>query len=169
MFLSDRETTSMAKCVKCGKWAGIFSNTHDYDCTETSAVTGQAPASFSDASASPQSREYAGHVMKRYRDAYAKARAIIAFGGVVKVLGIIVAALTALSGIINLANAGPYSSTSGVLGWTMILLGIVIAIVGWAIGLLIQAAGQMTLAQLDCAVNSSPFLTDQQRATMMML
>jgi hypothetical protein len=159
----------MATCVKCGKWAGVFRDRHDYDCVESSSGVLQDKGRSQIDSPPPLLSQHAGIVMKRYSLAYAHARAINDFGGTVKTLAAVVGILAALLGLRSLVGPEPLSPVSSFAGLAMIILGIVVGIIGWAIGVMIQAGGQVTLAQLDCAVNSSPFLTDEQRATMMSL
>ena len=50
-----------------------------------------------------------------------------------------------------------------------LVVGPVVGFVGWAIGVLISAQGQMVMATLDMAVNSSPFLSNEDRAEIMSL
>ncbi|MEK6304553.1 MAG: hypothetical protein AABO41_28025 [Acidobacteriota bacterium] len=94
-------------------------------------------------------------LMTRYRDAYLVARATATIGKVIKGIGILVVAL-------GLGSAGQY------LGG----IGLLVALVGgllYCAGVLVGAQGQVLLASLDTAVNSSPFLTNEDRARAMSL
>ncbi len=136
--------------------------------TGTEAAEAGGPTNGIDAQSSergPAGR--ATRVMKRYRDAYFVARGITAVGAGVKLIGIaagllvffgdlmIVGTLTGQFGIVPFATgfiSGAFS------GGTVYLIGV-----------LISAAGELNKAQLDSAVNTSPFLTDDQRAEAMYL
>ena len=93
--------------------------------------------------------------MKRYRDAYLVARATATIGKVIKGIGILVIAM-------GLINAGQSASA----------IGLFVALVGallYCAGVLVAAQGQILLASLDTAVNSSPFLTNEEKAKAMSL
>lgn len=156
----------MARCVKCGKWAGIFRDGHDYDCVgDSTAAIGISTISAGEVA--HLTSEYSRRVVKRYREAYGNARATNALGGTIKTLGAVVGILAVLLGLKSLGDTRELGSSF--MGLLMIMVGIIIGITGWAMGAVIQAGAQMTLAQLDCAVNTSPFLTNEQRASMMSL
>ena len=94
-------------------------------------------------------------LMKRYRDAYLVARATATIGKVIKGIGILVIAM-------GLINAGQSASA----------IGLFVALVGallYCAGVLVAAQGQILLASLDTAVNSSPFLTNEEKAKAMSL
>ena len=149
----------MAYCVNCGKWAGVSSDRHDYDCVKDPSTAALNTGIEPNGSPSPSGDENAGRITNRYRKAYAHARVIDGFGKAVKVISGIAGALA----IVVCLSAG------GLIGVPVAVLAAFAGGIGWALGVLIQSGGQLILAQLDCAVNGSPFLTDGQRAMIMSL
>ncbi len=108
--------------------------------------------------------DYSPKVMSRYTDGYCLARAIVAVGALVKTLGLVAAGVMLRIGIgmANVTNSGLASVVSiPVAGLVWLLL--------WVLGVLVSAQGQILKANLDEAVNTSPFLMDNQRAQIMSL
>ena len=102
---------------------------------------------------------------ERYRNAYTVARATDGIGSVIKFIGIALGIIVALVGfIIGSGNRG-----SGIFVIGGLLLAAVIGIPLYVLGVLVSAHGQVLKANLDEAVHTSPFLTDQQRASVMSL
>lgn len=124
--------------------------------------------------AAPQESVESIRVSGRYTDAYRQARFIVGIGSTVKVIGYIIGALVfvgafALSSPGNAQPAGliPLRGQDLILGSAIVAL-VVIAHF-WVVGTLVCSWGQHLMAGLDCAVNSSPFLSDSQRASAMSL
>lgn len=95
----------------------------------------------------------------RYKDGYAAAKVIIGIGNLIKGIGaiagvVIVFASFTLNGELVFA---------GVISGALVFLGLFVC------GVVICAQGQLLLANLDCAVNGSPFLDNSQRASIMSL
>jgi hypothetical protein len=93
-------------------------------------------------------------VTKRYRDAYLLASGIVSVGGVLKVLAFIAAVIIFLGGVMVSGQTGSTAVVIAFLAWA--------ALVGAGIyicGMLVAALGQLQLATLDVAVNSSPILS----------
>jgi hypothetical protein len=111
--------------------------------------------------------------MTRYRDAYLHAKTVNGIGATVKVIAFILGGLIALVGFISCAesaNANSFGSGLGQLsGAITFLMGAGVGLLGFVFGVMVQSAGQHLKAQLDSAVNSSPFLTDAERAVVMSL
>ena len=113
-------------------------------------------------------------LLKRYGDAYSLARGIIAHGTGTKVFGWILAAILFLAGMVLL---GSFSIPQVQAALPPPLPGMIVScVVAFAVGYRIHgvgaaecAQGQMLLASLDCAVHSSPFLSDTIRAKIMSL
>jgi hypothetical protein len=101
-------------------------------------------------------------ILMRYQDGYRVARVINGFGQTCKVVGI------SLGGLILLGCAMA-ESISGFVVVVGLVVGSIVGFVGWAIGVLISAQGQMVRATLDTAVNTSPFLSNEERAKTMSL
>ena len=102
--------------------------------------------------------------MTRYTDAYRVAGAIVGVGGLVKTLGVVAAAVTVVIGLgaaSTLNSSVPLVAALPVALVTWLLL--------WALGVLVAAQGELLKANVDGAVNTSPFLLDDQRAEVMSL
>ena len=97
-------------------------------------------------------------VAKRYRDAYLEAQAVIGFGSIVKGIGIILAIILIVVSFVG-EKGGP-----GLFGF---VVAVVVGVLFYILGLLISAAGQILLSTLDTAINTSEFLTPDQRASVM--
>lgn len=103
-------------------------------------------------------------VAARYTDGYRVARLLVAFGTTIRVLAVI-AAVTMLVWRLWAYRPEfrvPTSIIVAGLGWTA-----VVAFGGFVVGVFVSAGGQLLRASLDCAVNSSPFFSNQQRAQIM--
>ena len=103
--------------------------------------------------------------MKRYRDAYLVANVTDGLGKIVQGLGIMLGGLVFL-GILFYGLSIDYPMAGG---FTGLLLGGIVAISLYVLGVLVAANGQMLKASLDSAVNDSPFLSLQQKAQVMSL
>ena len=97
---------------------------------------------------------------RRYEDGYLDAKAITGFGAVIKTIAFLIAGAIAVGGLAlkdgSIILASLISATA--IGTLTYFLGVVIA-----------AQGQILRATLDSAVNSSPFLQDEQKARVMRL
>jgi len=113
----------------------------------------------------PQSAESQA-VMKRYADAYLVARVTNGWGEVVKGIGVAIALLLTLVGVTFLLKGREDTFAFGVL---TIFFGVISGVGFYVGGILFSAQGQMLKASLDSAVNSSPFLTNKERALIMSL
>ena len=113
--------------------------------------------------------------IKRYRDSYRVAKTLNAFGLLAKIVGLRGGGLVAFisftsgAGLMNEASRAPFGGGgAGVVGGIIfvggISLGVLIAAVFFALGVVISALGQNLFAALDTAVHTSPFLTDEQKA-----
>jgi hypothetical protein len=116
----------------------------------------------------PVANDYSQKVMSRYTDAYRLARAIVGVGTLVKVLGIVAAAIILLVGFEMVDGNFNATSRNGVLLTSLLVAGLA-WLLFWVLGVLISAQGQILKANVDEAVNTSPFLGDNQRAQIMSL
>ena len=109
---------------------------------------------------------------KRYWDAYVVARTTVGIGTAIKVIGAILGILIFLGALV-FANNQPRYYRASEAQVVAVIVGGVWGVLVWLIffiaGVLVSAQGQILKASLDGAVNSSPFLTDQQRAKIMSL
>lgn len=99
-------------------------------------------------------------LMKRYRDAYLVAKATATIGKVIKGIGILVAAF-GLAAVLQSRSTGA--------GLVTLLVPALVGAIPYCVGVLVAAQGQILLATLDTAVNSSPFLTNEDKAKAMSL
>ncbi|HXU29306.1 MAG TPA: hypothetical protein VN851_01910 [Thermoanaerobaculia bacterium] len=95
-------------------------------------------------------------LQNRYTDAYLVARAVNGTGQTVKFVGYVVAALLTLIGFVAANQFGAVGVFAG------LLLGGLTALPFYALGVLVSAQGQILMANLDTAVNSSPLLSQDE-------
>jgi hypothetical protein len=147
--------------------------------------TGAAPAfqptpppthqSFQNVEVTKNEARRAASVMNRYNNAYRKAKLICAIGMIVKIIGGLISLFFGIYGYLFgfiLTSPRTLYSSHGESPWP-IIIGIITAgivfLFFYIIGTLIAAVGELIKAQLDSAVNSSPFLNDNERAQTMSL
>jgi hypothetical protein len=103
--------------------------------------------------------------MTRYGKAYIVAGAVSATGVAVKAIGVILGVLAMGAGLlVGIQNEG---SSHYMLGG--VLLGAIVAIPIFVLGVLVCAQAEVLKATLDTAVHSSPFLTKEDMAKVMLL
>jgi hypothetical protein len=98
-------------------------------------------------------------VVNRYSNAYLIARAVAGFGTAIKTVGAVLAVLTILA---TLLAAAQYVLVA-------FLFAAVIGALFFLLGIFVSAQGEILKATLDTAVNTSPFLTNDQRVRIMSL
>ena len=105
-----------------------------------------------------------GAVMARYKDGYSVARGAVRIGNFYKSLSIIIGIGIAVVGLLvaQQTNNAPLLIPALVLAFA-VSAGL------WMMGVLIAAQGQLLQAAFDTAVNTSPFLTNEQRSVTMSL
>jgi hypothetical protein len=124
-----------------------------------------------DASPSSGPSNFASSVMRRYRDAYLVARVTTGFGGLIKGVGILLA-IVILGGALTLASQpsyGGYGDTKTMYTTVGFVMAFIVGALFYLLGILVSAQGQILKASLDSAVNSSPFMTNYQKASVMAL
>ena len=102
--------------------------------------------------------------MSRYSDAYIVARTITDLGATIKFIGIVIGAGIALIGFYAADSAH-----SGQLAIGGIILGVIVSIPIFILGILVAAQGQILKATLDTAVHTSPLLTKDDMQKIMSL
>lgn len=105
-------------------------------------------------------------IVSRYTDAYLTARTITAVGNIVKFIAFIIS----VGSIVLMGFVAKSQSTITpqiILGG--IILGAIVGIPIYVLGILVSALGQILKATLDSAVNSSPLLTKDEIRKMMSL
>ncbi|MCX6539835.1 MAG: zinc ribbon domain-containing protein [Acidobacteria bacterium] len=115
------------------------------------------PATTTSAKPGRRSR-FASVAQRRYVDAYRVANTISWFGQAIKVGG-------GILGVFIFAGVSEAMKSPG----GGLIIGIMVGAVFFVIGVMVAAQGQLLRATLDTAVHSSPFLTDDLRATVMSL
>ncbi len=123
-------------------------------------------------------------VVDRYEDAYRVARIIDWMGWAIKALGIVLASLVLCGAMyVYMSTTPPYATNQvtmiqgvpGIQQWgrgltiILVIITICIGLGGYISGMLVSAVGQLLKSSLDSAVNSSPFLSNVQRAQAMSL
>lgn len=109
--------------------------------------------------------QYSNRVVTRYKDAYRVARTTVSLGSSVKAVGMILAALVVMGGL--LASEAFRSGYFPLL--TALPVAVLLWLGSWVLGVLVSSQGQILKANLDDAVNTSPFLSDVDRAQAMSL
>lgn len=132
----------------------------------------------------PRESHESRKIVERYEDAYRVARIINWTGETIKLLGMVLASLVLCGAMyVYLSTTPPYSANQvtliqgvpGIQQWghgltiILVIIAICIGVGAYTKGMLVCARGQSLKAQLDCAVNSSPFLSNAQRADAMSL
>ena len=112
-------------------------------------------------SASRPSKSGRRSIMSRYMDAYLVARTITAVGATVKVIAFVIGGGIALISLVACSQSMVYAGG--------IILGAIVAIPIYVLGILVAAQGQILKATLDTAVNSSPLLTKDEMRQIMSL
>lgn len=109
-------------------------------------------------------------VVGRYSDAYRVARATVLIGNLIKVVGVLLGLLVGVGLFALIATQARLLGGMGAVGFFVsLLLGGGIFAFFFVLGVVVSAQGQLTRATLDGAVNSSPFLTNAERAEAMSL
>jgi hypothetical protein len=109
-------------------------------------------------------------VVGRYSDAYRVARATVLIGTLIKVFGVLLGLLVGGGLFALVATQGRLFGGTGAVGFVAgLLLGGGTFAFFFVLGVVISAQGQLIKATLDGAVNSSPFLTNEERAEAMSL
>jgi len=111
--------------------------------------------------------DVANALSRRYLDGYRQARFISGFGQFVKIAGGVIGAVIVVAGLASLRDSTASSTLSTGVAVGSIVGGGVVALVFFVAGVMIAAQGQMLLASLDTAVNSSTILTNDQRTRIM--
>jgi uncharacterized integral membrane protein len=107
----------------------------------------------------------------RYVDGYKSSSTLIKLGNIIKIIGYIIAALIVLGGFIAFIVAASNSSPGSGMGvFLLCLLYAGLVILGaFVYGSVIAALGHILRASQDGAVNNSPLITDNERASILSL
>lgn len=101
-------------------------------------------------------------VVNRYRDAYRVATFLVALGNTIKIIGLATGAIVFLV----FASAGQQfgSGAGAIVG---MVFGGIAAGIGFVLGVLVSAQGQILRATLDTSVSASQFMTNHERTVAM--
>ena len=115
---------------------------------------------------------------RRYRSAYRAAMLINGLGMICQVIGLILGAALLCVGVVGAQHIDGSAlavvwvrDTLGVsirdqqqiVVYTGLILGAILLVLFWLVGTFVSAIGQMLKAILDTAVNTSPFLTTEEK------
>ncbi|MGA3264063.1 MAG: carboxypeptidase-like regulatory domain-containing protein [Terracidiphilus sp.] len=95
---------------------------------------------------------------QRYQDGYLVASSIVLIGNIVKFLSLSIGAIVFIVAAANAQAEGTLVLCVG------IIAGVVVALSGFAIGVLISAQGQIMQSMIDTAVNTSPLIDAAEKA-----
>lgn len=166
-------TVSPGFCPNCGKQT----DTNFKYCEHCAADLSQfrpPPQPISQAPTNADESSEAKSLKKRYKDAYRVARTTTGVGSTIRGVGALLGFLIFFGAF---ALAASQRNVYGVRGGEIQLISLIVAAIFggtvWLVffiwGVLVSAQGQILKASLDGAVNGSPFLTNEQRATIMSL
>jgi hypothetical protein len=110
----------------------------------------------------------AKQLISRYRDAYLVAKVTIGLGGSIKALGWLIALIT-LFVVVGIGSEGLRGYNGGAFWFLGVFIGAIQVTVFYFFGILVAAVGQILRASLDTAVNTTPLLTEGQKAMAMSL
>jgi hypothetical protein len=99
-------------------------------------------------------------LLKRYRDAYGIANSTVQIGGMLKKAAVWVGGILGVIGLLACFNS-PFA------GIPIVLMGLLFAFLIFVSGVITAAQGQIMLAMLDTAVNTSPNADASEKATIM--
>lgn len=92
------------------------------------------------------------------------------FGQIVKTICVVLAVLVFFGALITANAANRYGGQFNIAALMIgILAAVVVGVLFYLLGIFVSAQGQILSASLDSAVNSSPFLTQEQKARVMSL
>jgi hypothetical protein len=160
----------MRECPLChSMWETYFLTCKcGYDFRTGELATGESAAT-TEAAASGDSRS--AKLLTRYVDGYRVGRALDGLGMTIKGVGFVVSALLVIVSLMMMllntsTNQIGIAFGGGVAG---ILMAVFVAGNCFILGSLISAQGQILTATLDSAVNTSPFMDNENRMKIMSL
>ena len=174
------------KCLVCGNDTenGRF---HKWNCSSDEAREMRGSQTLPTDDASADESVSRSPFVRRYLDLYRAAKLLVGLGTSIKGIGIVAAIIIFLFWLIvgfvallqtpSSSPFGPSPATESagqtVAFFVCVVIGTVFgALVGglfFLLGVLISAQGQLLKAHADSAVHTSPFLSDEERATAMSL
>lgn len=108
-------------------------------------------------------------LVERYEDSYRAAATEIASGEAVRRAGIVLGGVVLIAGLVQFL-LNPAEHHGFPVGFALfVACAVLLLLVAQVLGTVIQGQGQMLKAAVDFDVNSSPFLTNSERARAMTL
>jgi len=107
--------------------------------------------------------------IKRYQDSYRVADGVITFGQSVKLGGIFVAGVIFVAGLIEFIMNPAEHHGFAVIFASLIACAVLLILISQILAMGLRGEGHLLKAALDSDVNSSPFLSNPQRARAMSL
>ncbi len=107
--------------------------------------------------------------MSRYQDGYRVADAIITHGQTVKLAGIFVGGVVFVAGLVEFILNPAEHTGFPVIFASLIACAVFLLLISQILAIGLRGEGQLLKAALDSDVNSSPFLSNPQRARAMEL
>lgn len=178
------EPPRVRSCPECGKQCDLSARfcsrcAFDFSMEPKKKHEAEPTRTFVSRDGSEISEQLHAAVKKRYRDGYRVARAINGYGSIIKSIGFLLGLVICFAGLIvgggiaEQASRGPFGGQGAgagiVIGFIFVAFGFIVGTIFWIIGVIYMAQAQKLKASLDGAVNSSPFLSDLDRADMMSL
>ncbi|HEU0301709.1 MAG TPA: hypothetical protein VFR37_19810 [Longimicrobium sp.] len=112
--------------------------------------------------------DFGPSIKTRYAEAYTAAHGVSSIGEVIKVIGLVILAIGVLGIMAAMGESNQDGYGAAVGGTFFGMLAMVGAFVSIS-GIMLAAQAQLNLSALDCAVHTSPFLNETQRADIMRL
>jgi ribosomal protein L37E len=141
-------------CSKCGLNLHADGGSQRVECEES----GMSMAATDKSELSPANLHgMIAALVAKYRDAYIVAGTIVVFGTAVKVIGLVLGVIAVVVSLGAADDLGWFAPVGG------LVLGALVGTIFYILGVFISAQGQILRATLDTAVNTSPFLGNEQR------
>ena len=116
----------------------------------------------------PESSDSTATIL-RYQDGYRTAEVTVTFGRTVTLAGIFLAGLVFMGGLVEFILNPSEHDAFPVVFASLIGCAVLFVLVSQILGMGLRSQGQLMRATLDSDVNSSPFLSNAQRALAMSL
>ena len=144
----------MWKCKNCGEESEDAFDAC-WKCGAEKEISGKSVSDEEDITNVSDEVDLTHIIIRRYQDAYQVAYFIVGLGGFVKIVSLVGAVIALILIAVN--------RTDQDIGFIPFILAIISALILYLIGVVIAAQGQMLMASLDSAINSSPFLEQRDR------
>ena len=156
-FCPECGASTMSACSTCGV---PVPRTAKF-CPECGAV--QSPQQETQATNETNSALKAyGQLSSRYHDIYQIADGMVRLGKIIKIVAVVVAVTGVIAAIVIASNGGFGSDFASP---AVVVVGLCAGVGIFCLGILIGACGELLRALVDTSVNTSPLITDSEKAT----